>query len=271
MIIKKIHQLAKTSQLKDFEIESQELLKSFNPDYEYKLWTDDDLEKISKENHPRLFNNWEKLKGIHKADLGRYLVLYLEGGFYCDTDFYVNDSFSKLKINDNIYLAPSTRDFIFMKDGVTNYFIYSPPGKKFFLDLIEESLNRIQKYKNTDPSYISSTSGKIMIDSVIKKNKHEISSFSNSEIVNKYCSHTDTGQSFAYHDGGTSRDKKDDSWVNGTVLSIMNLECKMRETFKVRGNICQIPIIFISFAIIGLFLILYFSIFKYKRKIISNI
>ena len=79
-MMKKIHQLSKTSDLKDFEIKSQELLKKYNPTYKYKLWTDDDLEILVKENHPELYREWGNLKGIHKADLGRYLVLFIEGG-----------------------------------------------------------------------------------------------------------------------------------------------------------------------------------------------
>jgi len=51
-MIKKIHQLSKTNDLKDFELKSQELLKKYNPNYKYKLWNDEDLEILVKENHP---------------------------------------------------------------------------------------------------------------------------------------------------------------------------------------------------------------------------
>ena len=50
-MIKKIHQLSKTSELKDFEKESQKRLIEFNEGYEYKLWTDEDLKILFKENH----------------------------------------------------------------------------------------------------------------------------------------------------------------------------------------------------------------------------
>ena len=40
-MIRKIHQLAKTEDLKDFEMESQKLLKKHNPNHEYQLWTDE--------------------------------------------------------------------------------------------------------------------------------------------------------------------------------------------------------------------------------------
>jgi len=252
-MIRKIHQLAKTDDLKDFELKSRDLLKRHNPEHEYTLWTDEKLWEIVSENHEELKNHWNELKGIHKSDLGRYLVLYIHGGFYCDTDFYVSGSFDSLSLKEKIYFSPSTPDFILMNPGVTNYFIYTPRGETFFLDLIDEGLKRIKKYKNTDASYISSTSGKIMIDSVIKQKKHEISSFSDKQIVNKYCPQTDVSKSFAYHDGGTSRTKKEDSWVNGTVLGLISLECNLRQKTFVRGNICQVPVVFIFlvFILIG--------------------
>ena len=273
-MMKKIHQLSKTSELKDFEIKSQELLKRYNPTYKYKLWTDDDLEVLVKENHPELHRVWDNLKGIHKADLGRYLVLFLEGGYYCDTDFYVSEPFKNLKLQEKVYLAPSTPDFLFMNGGMTNYFIYAPPKEQFFLDLIDESLKRIKTYKNNNPGYISSTSGKIMIESMLKNKDYRYDVFDNKKIINKYCPQTPTEDSFGYHDGGTSRDKKTDSWVNGGVLKLMDIECNMREKLRIRGNLCQIPIVFIFFSLLIIGLIVYFSIKYYriyKKKKESNI
>lgn len=274
-MMKKIHQLSKTGVLKDFELKSQELLKKHNPTYKYKLWTDDDLEILVKENHPELYRVWDNLKGIHKADLGRYLVIFIEGGFYCDTDFYVSQPFENLKLEEKVYLAPSTPDFIFMNEGMTNYFIYAPPKEQLFLDLIDESIKRIKTYKNNNAGYISSTSGKIMIDSVLKRKKYRYDVFDKKQIINKHCPQTSTDNSFGYHDGGTSRDKKTDSWVDVKVLKLMQLECIMRDKLYVRGNICQIPIIFIFFALILIGLILYFGIkyyrgYKNKREINST-
>ena len=270
-MMKKIHQLSKTSDLKDFEVRSQELLKKHNPTYKYKLWTDDDLEILVKENHPELYKEWDNLKGIHKADLGRYLVLFLEGGFYCDTDFYVSEPFENLKLEEKIYMAPSTPDFLFMEGGMTNYFIYSPPNEQLFLNLIDESLKRIKTYKNNSPAYISSTSGKIMIESVLKRKKYRYDVFDRKQIVNKHCPQTTTDNSFGYHDGGTSRSKKTDSWVNGSVLKLMEVECNIRDKLYIKSNICQFPIVFTFFALILVGLIIYFSIkyyrgYKIKRK-----
>lgn len=260
-MIKKIHQLSKDENLDPDQLETQKLLIQHNPDYEYKLWTDEELEKII-HHHPKLQENWKNLVGIQKSDLGRYLVLYLEGGFYCDTDFYVNDSFDNLTLEDTIYFAPSVKDFIFMKNGITNYFIYSSPNKNFFIELIDYSLDRISKFNKTNPGYISNTTGKNLISYVMTKHKSDIKSFDNNKIINKYCSSTNIKDSFGYHDGGTSRPNKNKSWVNNNVISLINNECYMREKLHIKGNICQLPIVIIF---ISLFLLLLTVILIYKK------
>ena len=86
MIIKKIHQTSKDLNLKPYEVEYRNKILNLNPDYEYKLWTDDDLKILFKQKFPKLYEIWDEMKGIQKADFGRYAVLYEEGGFYSDTD-----------------------------------------------------------------------------------------------------------------------------------------------------------------------------------------
>ena len=264
-MIKKLHQLSKDYSLDEEQRRSQELLIKHNPGYDYKLWTDIELEEII-HHHDNLKANWNSLKGIQKSDLGRYMVLYLEGGFYCDTDFFVSGGFDSLGLENEIYLAPSTKDFIFMKSGITNYFIYSPPKEKFFIDLIDEALLRITTYNKNDLGYISNTTGKNLINYVINTRKHNISVFNEKQIVNKYCPHTDTSKAFAYHDGSTSRDNKNKSWIDSNILNIMETECKLRKNTGIVGNICQYPIILIIIAIIFLSVIVYL----FKRRSSTN-
>lgn len=263
-MIKKIHQLSKDENLDPDQLKTQKLLIQHNPDYEYKLWTDEELEKII-HHHLKLQENWKNLVGIQKSDLGRYLVLYLEGGFYCDTDFYVNDSFDNLKLEDSIYFAPSTKDFIFMKNGITNYFIYSSANKKFFLDLIDYSLDRIHKFNKTNPGYISETTGKRLISYVIYKNNADIKSFDNEKIIDKHCVSTNVENTLGYHSGSTSRPNKNKTWINSNIIKLIDTECYMREKLHIKGNLCQIPIVIISIFIISLLFIAFLIYKKYKK------
>ena len=58
--------------------------RKLNPDYEYRLWTDKDLEHISLQNL-RLFNYLSNYGA--KSDVLRYEILNLYGGVYADVDF----------------------------------------------------------------------------------------------------------------------------------------------------------------------------------------
>ena len=257
-MIKKIHQLSKTSELKDFEKESQKRLIEFNEGYEYKLWTDEDLKILFKENNEELYNLWDKMRGVQRADLGRYLILYLEGGFYCDTDFYLNSKLDDLGILDKTYFAPSTPDFIFFEPGFTNYFMYSPGGDKIFLDIILESINRIKNTSDyNQPVYISYTTGKILINKIAKEKKINFNIFSRNKIIDMNCDCTKIDDYIGYHNGGTSRKNKKDSWLNSYVSGVIEVECSLRKNLGVKGNICQVPLLFIIAVILTLVLIFY--------------
>ena len=84
VIPRKIHQIWISGKLPR---EYRELSKSWTtimPDYEYKLWDESEIQKISSPLQD-LFNK-AKNPGV-KSDIGRYMILKSEGGMYVDTDF----------------------------------------------------------------------------------------------------------------------------------------------------------------------------------------
>jgi mannosyltransferase OCH1-like enzyme len=64
-----------------------------NPDWQYKLWTDEDVDKFGLENIEQ-FNKINNLGA--KSDIFRYEILYHQGGLYVDTDFECLKSFDDL-------------------------------------------------------------------------------------------------------------------------------------------------------------------------------
>jgi hypothetical protein len=62
-------------------------LKNMNPTYEYKLYTDDDIEDFLKKNYPYYWKTFNRLPiFIQKMDFFRYIAIYHNGGFYFDLD-----------------------------------------------------------------------------------------------------------------------------------------------------------------------------------------
>jgi len=95
-ITKKIHQIWLGGELPD---KYKRLINTWiekNPDWEYKLWTDSDVDSFGLKNIDK-FNSINNLGA--KSDIFRYEILYRYGGLYIDTDFECFTSF-----NDLIYL-----------------------------------------------------------------------------------------------------------------------------------------------------------------------
>lgn len=68
-------------------------IKNANPGYEYRLWTEDDLENFDFKNKD-LFNSCKNLG--QKSDILRYAILEKFGGIYVDADFVGIRSFDEL-------------------------------------------------------------------------------------------------------------------------------------------------------------------------------
>lgn len=91
-IPKKIHQIWLGSEFPEIYKKWQESWVVFNPDYEYKLWTLDNID-IDMENR-EIFENTTNLGA--KSDILRYEILKQLGGIYVDTDFECVKNFDDL-------------------------------------------------------------------------------------------------------------------------------------------------------------------------------
>lgn len=61
--------------------------REHNPDWEYRFWTDDDLEQFFRTERPdllELYRSYER--PVQRADLARYCILHRYGGIYADID-----------------------------------------------------------------------------------------------------------------------------------------------------------------------------------------
>jgi len=96
-IPRKIHQIWLGGEMPDRFKKWCDTWREFNPDYEYKLWTDKDIDHIYIE-HRDIFNKARNLG--QKSDILRYEILRQQGGIYVDTDFECLKSFDDLLFLD---------------------------------------------------------------------------------------------------------------------------------------------------------------------------
>ncbi len=87
-IPKIIHQTAPT---KDLTWEERRLIArmlTILSGWQYHLWDDNDNDRFVAGHFPQYVEQYRRIKrGVVKADLARYMYLYVHGGFYFDTDY----------------------------------------------------------------------------------------------------------------------------------------------------------------------------------------
>lgn len=146
-IPKKIHQVWLGGKIPDKYKRLRDTWIEKNPDWEYKLWTDDDVNDFQLENIES-FNNIKNL-GV-KSDIFRYEILFREGGLYVDTDFECLTSF-----NDLIYLDLFSGTGHVYEPEVFNGLIACKKGHNLLRTLVDD----IKVIETNDFSTILSLTG----------------------------------------------------------------------------------------------------------------
>lgn len=269
-MITKIHQTSKTKNLNKFQQKCSENVQIYHPESEYNLWDDEDIKKLAQEEFPELLTIWDELQGIQRADIGRYLILYANGGFYADTDVIFNKNFfDNMNFDKNkIYFAPSVKIFPWESLTMTNYLIYAPQERMiFFKDLVKECIKRVKESRNTySIEYVPYTTGRVVVTDISKKYKN-IQIMDKNKVLNKFCANTEiTDKNICYHEGSTIRNNEDGSWRSNGLMTLVEQECNARESLGINGNICQVPIVIITSSIfILVMLYIGYKVRSYKR------
>jgi mannosyltransferase OCH1-like enzyme len=130
-----IHQTWKSSNLSEYPgYNSHELWKYRyeHRGYQIRLWTDEDIEELIVTRYPDLHQYYHQFPyGIQRADVARYLILYHEGGFYCDLDVFPNALFINHFKSFHLIIPFSTDSHT-----LSNHFLGASKGSPFMLYLI---------------------------------------------------------------------------------------------------------------------------------------
>lgn len=152
-IEKKIHISWKNKDVinKNFNIIKHGILKLklLNPDYEFKIYDDDDIEqylklKLSEEDYNLIKNR----KIVEKTDLWRLLIIYDEGGLYQDIDRLCNIPLSSI-------IKPTTKCFLptYFDVDTSQDIICTSKGNEIIKKAIEKNIER-RKQGTTDIFYL---------------------------------------------------------------------------------------------------------------------
>lgn len=117
----------------------QKTWQKYHPDWEYKLWTNQEAEEIILINR----DLYDKAKDpVEKADLLRYEILLQQGGLYVDGDFECIASLDKLHYICDFYTGIMPND---VRIILNNAIIACSPGHP----IIEQIVTKIKQNKNS--------------------------------------------------------------------------------------------------------------------------
>ena len=170
-IPKIIHQTWKDAEIPSRWKNYQRAVKTFHPDWEYRLWTDADNDAFVKENFPDFYPVYAGFSNnIMRADVIRYLIMYRMGGLYLDLDYEFLKPFD-FKEAEVVLPANRSAHFGDEYDGIGNCVFASVPGHPFWNDVIEDLKRHPPAIKNYDE--IIGATGPLLLTRIYNSNKYE--------------------------------------------------------------------------------------------------
>lgn len=123
-----------------------------NPDFNIKIWFNDDIYKLLNEVDPKYLSFYDNIKTtICKCDFIRMIIVYFVGGIYSDLDFFCLRSLNGLIQNKPYLFFQEVPEHHF--DGIKrlcNGFFASAKNNPFILGWIEYIMSNWEEPKNAD-------------------------------------------------------------------------------------------------------------------------
>ena len=140
-----IHQSWKTTEVPQdiYPHHWQKSWRDLNPDWTYRLWTDEDNQNLVASDYPQFLDFYESLDaGIKKADFCRFLYLHRFGGLYVDMDYICLKEMTPLLYGASIVIGRlSPENYRYQ---LPNAFMASEPENEFWLTLATDAMNAPQ-------------------------------------------------------------------------------------------------------------------------------
>ena len=147
-IEKNIFQTWRTKDIPDEFKYITEYLKLQNPEYNYYLYDDDDIDNFIKTYYPKYWTSYKMLApeyGAARADFFRYMVIYHYGGVYLDIKSGASVPLRKI-IKRNDEFVSSGWSFPFHPEKHINWSIIAKKNHPLLRYVLDDIHNAIQNY-----------------------------------------------------------------------------------------------------------------------------
>jgi len=162
-----IHQTAKTVAIPEKWQPLQAIVKNTYPEWEYKLWTDEDNLALVKEHYPQLLAIYQGVaRPIMRVDMIRYMIMDRFGGLYLDLDYEFLRPY-----NFTVYKLVLPRESADDAEPyVGNAVFASAPGHPFWKAVLAELLtNPPSRYTDVPEEQVIDLTGPGLLTRVYRK------------------------------------------------------------------------------------------------------
>ena len=135
-----IYQTWHTKELPSKMLETCNLIKSENPEFNHYLYDDNNCREFIKENFEiDVLNAYDNLiPGAYRADLWRYCILYKNGGIYLDIKFKCANGFKLIELTDREYFVQDRNPI-----DIYNALLVTKPGNEIMLKCINKIVENV--------------------------------------------------------------------------------------------------------------------------------
>lgn len=135
-IPKIIHQTYKNHNLPETYKTCQTEIKRLHPDFEYRFYTDEDMDRLMKTEFSEYYDKFNELpRMIMKIDMFRYFLMYKYGGLYTDMDYLMFNYFDML--NENVVIPCNREDDYGNPICLGNCIFASEPNHPYWKSLMD--------------------------------------------------------------------------------------------------------------------------------------
>ena len=135
-IPKIIHQTYKNHNLPGTYKMCQTEIKRLHPDFEYRFYTDEDMDRLMKTEFPEYYDKFNELpRMIMKIDMFRYFLMYKYGGLYTDMDYLMFNNFDML--NEKVVIPCNREDENGNNICLGNCIFASQPNHPYWKSLMD--------------------------------------------------------------------------------------------------------------------------------------
>jgi len=159
-IPKIIHQTYKNHNLPETYKMCQTEIKRLHPDFEYRFYTDGDMDSLMKTDFPEYYDKFNELpRMIMKIDMFRYFLMYKYGGLYTDMDYLMFKPFDLL--SEKVTIPCNREDENGNPISLGNCIFTSQPNHPYWKSLMDTlfTIDRIKLDYNTDENICGNVLG----------------------------------------------------------------------------------------------------------------